>query len=780
MNPRHRLLALALATTSPCLAQWTLRTPMTNPERIHGAVWDGTRFMVAGGFGYTATSTDGVRWDKRAIPSNPNLRGLATNGNGLIVALDDAGHSWATTDGVSWTRSDTSLGLNLASLHWTGSRFAAGVEHNVGTVYLQPESVDGLHWGPDSSRIAPGLQPTFVFDSVIEIRLHYALHSRLPGHGWRRCSTGTTQSMYGIAKGQGKWVVVGDSGIILSSSDGATWAKGSIGSASNLKQIAFLDGLWIAVGDSCTIFTSPDAQAWIRRIKPPALRDTYYSGFWRPKIVRDSTRWTVVENVGRGRILSSQDGVQWSVETVPGDAAFGTAAEEETSEMLLSTGKGTLLVRRNGIIAWRQGATDWVVTDQTPRANLQYVVHQNGIWLAAGPQGDSTLAWRSTDGITWSASRLIFKSSYQSTFKGLFAARGLFIASAYADGDAGSLVVSEDGRTWTPSGNCMLGKIADNGQILVGIDPGNFKVYSSEDGRTWTLRKSKAGYYHMNDIAWNGKMFVAVGDRATLWTSTDGIDWIEPEFDEGAAYVQGSLPYIGDLMSVAWNGTTWSIAGATESLVSADGRTWSRSQQHFGKGYARETSWHGGFVTAIRSFDDTFDILVSNDGLQWHHALKAGPRSGANGRFVGFHDLGDTLYAMTTRTSLFRTGDAENWHRERFTGNAIQDMAHSGGLLVAVGDNSNIWTRPTKASDVGVAPRSSAKFPSIVVSGGRLRIPGGASLSADLLDLQGRILSHGSPDASDLVLDLAGRPKGTWALRLREGDRATTRMVAIP
>jgi hypothetical protein len=773
MIPRHSLLALALtlATATPSLAQWTLRTPMTNPERIHGAIWDGTRFMVAGGFGYTATSSDGIHWDKRIVPGNPNLLGLATNGKGLIAALDDSGHTWATTDGLSWTRSDTSLGLRLGSLHWTGSRFAAGENSSVGSVYRQAESVDGLHWGPDSSKIDPGYEPTFAFDSTIEFRLYYSLNSRRPGHGWTPCSTGTTRSMYGIAKGQGKWVVVGDSGIILSSPDGTSWAKGSIGSANKLRQVAYLGGLWILVGDSCTVYTSPDAQSWTRRIKLPTLPGTNYAGFWRPRIVRDTTRWTIVENAGRGRVLTSLDGIQWSVETISGDAAFGTAAEEETSEMLLSSGTGTLLVRRNGILAWRQGAADWVVPDLTPRAILQSVVHQNGIWLAAGVQGDSTLVWRSTDGVAWSASRLIFNGSYQSYFRGLFAARGLFIASSYVGSSSGSTMVSEDGLSWTSSGDCMLSKIADNGRILVGIDPGNLKVYSSEDGRTWTLRKSTASFDGMVDVAWNGERFVAIGEAKTLWTSTNGIDWDVPDL--------GSSP-VGDLRALGWNGSSWLVEAEFSSFASTDGKNWIRT----GAGDWEATSgiaWRGALVVGTGSSTyDNFHISTTIDGLKWTSTKLQGPNAGVNGRFTGFHDLGDTLYALTNRAILYRTGDVKNWQPERFTGNAIEAMAHADGLLVAVGDNSNIWTRPTTAPDVGVALRSSAKSPSIVVSSGRMRIAGGAHLSADLLDMQGRILSHGSQEGSDLVLDLAGRSRGTLALRLREAGGVTTRLVAIP
>ena len=782
MNPRHILFGLALAAI-PSLAQWTLRTPMTNPERIHGAVWDGTRFMVAGGFGYTATSTDGIHWEKRIVPGNPNLRGLATDNNGLIVAVDDSGYTWATTDGASWTRSDISLGIGLGSLHWTGSRFVQGYDINsTASIGFQAESVDGLHWAPDSSRIGPALEPTFAYDSAIEYRLHYAwLHSRKPGQGWRPCSTGTTRSMHGIAKGQGKWVVVGDSGIVLSSTDDGAWTKGSIGSDIALRQVAHLRGLWIAVGDSCTVFTSTDARTWTRRIKAPALANTYYAGHWWPRIVCDSTRWTVVENVGRGRILTSEDGIHWVVETLPGDGEFTTAANELSREFVVSNGAGILVVRPNGIIAWRQGGNDWIVSDRAPRATLRDVVHHNGIWLAAGVQGDSTLVWRSTDGVTWSPSRLAFNGKDQHHFRGLFAARGVFIASAYDSyTDAGNTMVSDDGQTWEHAGRSLLGKIADNGRILVGIDPTSFKVYSSEDGRTWTLRKSKPGYNSMRDAAWNGGLFVAVGDGANLWVSTDGIDWEEPEFDRGEAYEQGAQPWIGDLMSVAWNGTNWSIAGVGGSLVSSDGRTWTRSRTGFGNGHARETSWRGGFVTAVRSFSDTFDILSSADGMEWRYVLRPGPRSGPNGRFVGFHDLGDTLYAMTNRTHLFRTGDAETWQVERFTGNAILSMAHADGLLVAVGDNSNIWTRPTSAPDVGVVPRTVSRLPRAVVSGNKLRVGGESVLSADLLDLRGRLLSRGSREGTDHVFELDGRARGTCALRLREPGRITTRMIAIP
>ncbi|MFL2737240.1 MAG: WD40/YVTN/BNR-like repeat-containing protein [bacterium] len=59
-----------------------------------------------------------------------------------------------------------------------------------------------------------------------------------------------------------KFVVVGGSGTILTSSDSNTWISENSGTSNDLESIHFGDDTIIVVGDSGTILTSIDGDSW--------------------------------------------------------------------------------------------------------------------------------------------------------------------------------------------------------------------------------------------------------------------------------------------------------------------------------------------------------------------------------------------------------------------------------------------------------------------------------------------------------------------------------------
>src|SRR5262245_45983092 len=77
----------------------------------------------------------------------------------------------------------------------------------------------------------------------------------------------TSEGFEGVAYGNGRWVIVGNDGSILSSTDGAEWTAGLNPAApAPLDDIVFGGGLFVAVGRFAnTLLTSPDGQQWTRR-----------------------------------------------------------------------------------------------------------------------------------------------------------------------------------------------------------------------------------------------------------------------------------------------------------------------------------------------------------------------------------------------------------------------------------------------------------------------------------------------------------------------------------
>lgn len=747
-------------------AQWTQRAPIENTEQVRGAVWDGSKFVLAGGFGFVATSTDGTRWTKKTVAGNPNFLSLATDGKGLFVALDDQGYAWASPDAEAWRRSDSSLGTGVGSIDWTGSRFRISPAGNTSMRGANNESQDGLHWSLVSSAFSTPFHPHYAFDSKLELVAPYLQWKRVEDGLWQKCSTGTKNLLFAVAKNLDTWVAVGDSGTVVRSADGETWSQGSVGEPRNLRGLGFHKGLWIAVGDSFLVYTSPDALVWTRRAKA-RQGDIRSSGFLWPRIVSDSTRIVALASQDSRFCLTSADGISWTEETIPGDGdAFGP--DVYLDPLLLSSGKGILLVRQNGTTAWREGNNPWVVSDTTPRVSLETLAHQNGIWIAGGnrPSGDPVI-WRSTDGLRWAAHPLVFQHSYSKKLEGIHAANGWFIASAYAGSERGTNLFSTDGLDWVEASGTLMNKIATNGTVWVSISRLNTELAVSSDGRNWkTISTGLRSTWGFNDIQWNGREFVAVGYGNILSTSKDGLQWSTPP---SADFM------IGNITGLAWNGKKWVLAASSGSAWSEDGEQWTTVGNYPGNyltGTALgETILFGGPNMLVQTY-----VEKGN----WTSATIT-PPSTINDQITEFHRVADTLWALTNALGkLTFTTDAKTWTRDRFTGNAIRAMDHSDSLIVATGSNSNIWTRPNRATDVGIRQAGTRRPATPIREGGILRIPLASGLRGILFDLRGRKLSEGVRDGTDLVFDLGATGRGTLILRLLDQTRAWSLVVATP
>jgi hypothetical protein len=145
-------------------------------------------------------------------------------------------------------------------------------------------------------------------------------------------------------------------------------------------------------------------------------------------------------------------------------------------------------------------------------------------------------------------------------------------------GSPSTIATSYDGNRWTAqssTGPFTNGNdVAYNGSIWVAVGFANKNanntynsILSSTDGINWTARPTNAP--SLKSIAWNGSIFVVVGNSTTagiIFTSSDGISWTEI-----------TPPVTTNLTSVVWTGKKFIAAGVGSSSFcsSVDGRTWS-------------------------------------------------------------------------------------------------------------------------------------------------------------------------------------------------------------
>ena len=132
------------------------------------------------------------------------------------------------------------------------------------------------------------------------------LYTSTDGVAWTQRASGTNEWLVGVAFGNNQFVAVGDNGRILRSSDGVLWTyAANEGTIFRLNGVIYARDRWVAVGENGVIVTSTDANTW-----NPVLSGTtnylhglvYHEGFF-------------ITTGGKGTILSSTDGLTWTVRT---------------------------------------------------------------------------------------------------------------------------------------------------------------------------------------------------------------------------------------------------------------------------------------------------------------------------------------------------------------------------------------------------------------------------------------------------------------------------------
>ena len=188
--------------------------------------------------------------------------------------------------------------------------------------------------------------------------------------------------------------------------------------------------------------------------------------------------------------------------------------------------------------------------------------------------------------------------------------------------------------------------VAWNGSMWVAVGDGTNTIAYSINGQYWYPSNNSMNIFSNggNGIAWNGTIWVAVGGGTnTIAYSSDGINWT------GSNNSTTIFSYGG--YGIAWNGTIWvAVGGGTNSIAySSDGINWTGANNsttifsYGGDGIA----WNGEIWVAVGEGNNT--IAYSSDGINW---------TGSNN--------------STTIFSLYGSG-----------------IAWNGSLWVAVGEGNN-------------------------------------------------------------------------------------------
>ncbi len=351
-----------------------------------------------------------------------------------------------------------------------------------------------------------------------------------------------------VAWGGGRWVAVGEAGIILTSSDGLAWRRVSPLGGPTFGKVVWGEPGFVAL-TGAQAFTSVDGEHWQAHPLPASV----YLGpvaWGRGSYVIASMQGT----------FSSPDGVAWTqvrgadLQLRPAAAIFdGTRFVVVGSRYRVD---GFLV---GGLVMTSSDAVTWDVRDATPGISLEAIAFNGTRYVASGWQvvdGFNRVVFlASSDALTWQS----VSGPYAAWPPEIVAGSSGFVAT----GDA--VWSSPDGLSWTKGtleGIGIQTGLATDGARFVTVGFGDV-IFASDDGVSWR-RRSPEDFAHLADVVWTGRGYVAVGVAGTVMVSTDGRAWetIAPITTENLARVF----VVGSKLQA------FTDSGAV--FESADGRGW--------------------------------------------------------------------------------------------------------------------------------------------------------------------------------------------------------------
>lgn len=267
-------------------------------------------------------------------------------------------------------------------------------------------------------------------------------------------------------------------------------------------------------------------------IQKSASDTQWYSVIWSPEL---KLFVSAAQSSSANSIMTSPDGISWSLQTVPYNAygAVTWAPELGLLCAVATTGYSPRVMTSPDGVTW---------TSRTAAASNEWrgivwapgVGGGDGLFVAVSGTGSGNRIMTSPDGITWTSRTNPVDNQWRSV--AWSPTLGLFAAVSIYTGDSNQVMTSSDGITWTsrtvPTNISWVDIVwSDSLGLFVSVSysgSGN-QVMTSPDGINWTTQTTPGsnGWY---GIEWAKELglLVAVAYNGTgdgIMISKDGINW---------------------------------------------------------------------------------------------------------------------------------------------------------------------------------------------------------------------------------------------------------------
>lgn len=186
-------------------------------------------------------------------------------GNGLYFATTNNGLILKSTDGETWTSKEIVSEGNIRDICYCGGKRFIAVDSVDAKYYETTDCWETWKTGRLSSApygVCYGNNTAVIVQSWMPIVNTSYISYKVDGSSTFTGVSVPKSTYKSVCYGNGLFVAVGSSGIILTSEDGMTWTQQTSGVTTNLNSVSYGDGLFVVVGDSETVLISWDGITW--------------------------------------------------------------------------------------------------------------------------------------------------------------------------------------------------------------------------------------------------------------------------------------------------------------------------------------------------------------------------------------------------------------------------------------------------------------------------------------------------------------------------------------
>ncbi|MGA2747986.1 MAG: hypothetical protein ABSG59_04345 [Verrucomicrobiota bacterium] len=550
--------------TSPNLIDWfPQNSNLTND--LQAVTFFRNRIIITGSRGAVAYSDDGVNFTAISLNTTNWIVSVAASSN-LVVAVGDAGALYTSTDGATWHLQPAPPYLGpywlLSVAYGDGIFVTTGEQGYIATsgngtnwtarsIYTGYGELEDVTWINTS-----GSHTNFPYTGFWTVSdAGYAFYSTTNGAAWTQFTlNSSTNVLYTAAADNATGLLAGDNEARLGSavSNKVTWPE-QIGAAQTdvptwtyFTAVMATNGVYELAGYDGLLVESSQTNgnySW----------DTPYSCArdWLWQVALTNGLYVAVGD--NARIMTSDDGADWTIEEVPltnSVSASNTAffCVGGTSNFLVAAGtRGSLAVSPNVLVPLVETNDDGSLFTNYSASSLGVIWYS--LPAPAGTTND-------------------------------LAGIGVFSNNFFLVGGNGTLLNSPDGTNWSKvasgTSNYLSGIAAFTNGLLV-LTGNQGAILTSPDGINWTSRASGTTNWLYRLRCLNGGL-LAVGENGVMLSSTNGTNWSSvrsgvTNFLNDAVMISNTCYVVGDqgIVLVSTNFTTWTNIGAitTKSLEGA-------------------------------------------------------------------------------------------------------------------------------------------------------------------------------------------------------------------